>query len=77
MIIKLKDGTRLTWEEYKNTLSPEMKEKLYKDREILDKDNKHRRDKIKGNKQLSEYRSSNDGLSKYKEVMRDIDPDIV
>lgn len=49
MIIKLKDWSKLTREEYKETLSPELKEKLYEDREIQN---------IENEDSLSEYRKN-------------------
>lgn len=75
--IKLKDGRSLTWEEYRDSLSPEMKEEFYKDREILNPLYELWKNKTTWDKKLSEYRSSNEWLSQYKDIIKNMDPDII
>ena len=72
-IIELKDGTKLPWEEYKNSLPEETRKWLYREEKLVDST---RKDILKEASDLPEYRG--DGkFDQYKETLRNIDPDIV
>ena len=73
--IELKDGKKLSWEEYKNTLSSEQKKNLYKsDYELSE----WIKDQItEWEESLPEFWKEWDKYQEYKDIMRDIDPDIV
>lgn len=72
-MIELKDGTKLSWEDYKNTLSEEVRKWLYREEKLVDST---RKDLLKDASDLPEY--WNDGkYDQYKETLRNIDPDIV
>lgn len=72
-LIELKDWTKLPWEEYKNSLSEETRKGLYREDKLVDST---RKDILKEASDLPEYWG--DGkFDKYKETLRNIDPDIV
>ena len=73
--IELKDGKKLSWEEYKNTLSSEQKKNLYKSDYELSEWIKDQI--IEWEESLPEFWKEGNKYQEYKDIIRDVDPDIV
>jgi len=77
LIFEMEDWRKLTWDEFKNTLSKEQLNKLESEDSVLWE--KERRENLKKTEQTIQNSISNISpeLSKYNEAVKEIDPDII